>query len=71
MRIRIASRQPVSFLINRKNIMGISKERVRQIVCKYQRKCKYEAQKQIPSEYEVAVLLPHIDSIKAIYENDS
>jgi DNA-directed RNA polymerase sigma subunit (sigma70/sigma32) len=53
------------------DIMGISKVRARQIVYKYQRKCKHEAQKQVPSEYEVVVLLPHIDSIKAIYENDS
>ena len=53
------------------DIMGIGKERVRQIVCKYQRKCKYEAQKQIPTIHEVSTLLPHIDSIKAIYENDS
>jgi DNA-directed RNA polymerase sigma subunit (sigma70/sigma32) len=53
------------------DIMGISPERVRQIVRKYQRKCKHEAQKQVPSEYEIAYLLEHIDSIKAIYENDS
>ena len=53
------------------DIMGISRERVRQMIYKYQRKCKYESQKQIPSEYEITTLLPHINSIKAIYENDS
>jgi len=49
-------------------IMGISQERVRQILTNYERHCKREAQKQIPYAQEVAELRPHIDSIKAIYE---
>jgi DNA-directed RNA polymerase sigma subunit (sigma70/sigma32) len=53
------------------DIMDISPVRVSQIIYKYQRKCKREAQKQVPTIHEIAYLLPHIDSIKAIYENDS
>lgn len=49
-------------------VMGISLERVRQLILKCERRCKYEAQKQIATTDEVAMLLPHIDSIKAIYE---
>jgi hypothetical protein len=52
-------------------VMGLSIERVRQLILKCERRCKYEAQKQIPTTDEVTALLPHIDSIKAIYENDS
>jgi DNA-directed RNA polymerase specialized sigma subunit len=48
--------------------MGISQERVRQILLNYERHCRREAQKQIPYAQEVAALRPHIDSIKAIYE---
>jgi DNA-directed RNA polymerase sigma subunit (sigma70/sigma32) len=49
-------------------VMGISLERVRQLVLKCKRRCAQEAQKQIPYAQEVAALRPHIDSIKAIYE---
>ena len=50
------------------DVMGITPERVRQILTNYERHCKREAQKQIPYAQEVAELRPHIDSIKAIYE---
>ena len=49
-------------------VMGITPERVRQILTNYERHCKREARKQIPYAQEVAELRPHIDSIKAIYE---
>jgi DNA-directed RNA polymerase specialized sigma subunit len=49
-------------------VMGITPERVRQILTNYERHCKREAKKQIPYAQEVAELRPHIDSIKAIYE---
>ena len=53
------------------DIMGVSKERVRQLLYYHQLHCKKVAQTQIATTYEVATLLPYIDSIKAIYENDS
>ena len=53
------------------NIMGVSKERVRQLLYYHQLHCKKVAQTQIATTPEVAMLLPYIDSIKAIYENDS
>jgi DNA-directed RNA polymerase specialized sigma subunit len=48
--------------------MGISQERVRQILLNYERHCRRESQTQIATTHEVTTLLPHIDSIKAIYE---
>jgi hypothetical protein len=52
------------------SIMGVSKERVRQLIGNYERRCKKESQTRIPTTREVTELLPHIDSIKAIYENE-
>lgn len=53
------------------NIMGLSRERIRQLVRMHQRHCNKEGQIHTPTHDEIANLLPHIDSIKAIYENDS
>jgi DNA-directed RNA polymerase specialized sigma subunit len=49
-------------------IMGISQERVRQILRNHEQHCMKEATWKIPTTHEVTTLLPHIDSIKAIYE---
>lgn len=53
------------------DIMGVSKERIRQLIRTHERHCRKVAQMPIPPTHEVAMLLPYIDSIKAIYENDS
>lgn len=52
------------------DVMGVSKERIRQLLRNHERHCNKVAQIQIATTYEVATLLPYIDSIKAIYEND-
>jgi DNA-directed RNA polymerase specialized sigma subunit len=49
-------------------IMGISQERVRQILRNHEQHCMKEATWKIPTTYEVTTLLPHLDSIKAIYK---
>jgi hypothetical protein len=51
------------------NIMGLSRTRILQLVQKYQRHCMQEGQVNTPRRNEVDELLPHIDSIKSIYEN--
>ena len=51
-------------------IMGVSKERIRQLLRTHERHCRKVGQMHIPPTHEVAMLLPYIDSIKAIYEND-
>jgi DNA-directed RNA polymerase specialized sigma subunit len=53
------------------DIMGVSRERIRQLIRTHERHCRKVAQMPIPPTHEVAMLLPYIDSIKAIYENDS
>jgi DNA-directed RNA polymerase sigma subunit (sigma70/sigma32) len=52
------------------DIVGLSKERIRQITRRYQRRCQYEATRATPTEYEIVYLVPHLDSIKAIYESE-
>jgi hypothetical protein len=49
-------------------IMGVSSSRVAQLVYLYEWRCKQIARTSIPTTREVTELLPHIDSIKAIYE---
>ena len=49
-------------------VMGISPDRVGQILRRYQRDCKGEARQVNPRRYEVEGLLPHLESIKALYE---
>jgi DNA-directed RNA polymerase sigma subunit (sigma70/sigma32) len=49
------------------DIMGVSKERIRQILSKHQRRCKKES--QILTTLEINGLLPHIEEIKALYES--
>lgn len=49
-------------------IMGVSKERIRQMLRRYTRSCVQESQVHAPRDYEIEDLLPHLDSIKAIYE---
>jgi hypothetical protein len=53
------------------DIMGVSRERIRQLIRTHERHCRKVAQMPIPPTHEVAMLLPYIDSIKAIYKNDS
>lgn len=50
------------------DIMGVSRERIRQMLGRYRRSCIQESQVHVPRDYEVEDLLPHLDSIKAIYE---
>ena len=52
------------------DIMGVSRERVYQMLRRYNRSCIQESQVHAPRDYEIEDLLPHLDSIKAIYEND-
>ena len=49
-------------------IMSVSPSRAAQLVYMYEWRCKQIARRQIPTLTEVTELLPHIDSIKAIYE---
>ena len=53
------------------DIMGLSRERIRQLIYAHKRHCNKEGQIHTPTHEEIAGLLPHINSIKAIYENDS
>lgn len=49
-------------------VMGLGKERIRQIQRRYERDCKREMAEPKPRYHEIEVLVPYIDSIKALYE---
>jgi DNA-directed RNA polymerase sigma subunit (sigma70/sigma32) len=52
------------------DIMGVTRERIRQMLRHYQLSCRREGQVHAPRDYEIKDLLPHLDSIKAIYESE-
>jgi hypothetical protein len=51
------------------DIMGVSKERIRQLIRAYERHCTKVAQMRIATTHEVNKLVPHIEEIKALYES--
>jgi transposase len=50
-------------------IMGVSRNRILQLVDKYERQSKKESQVHLPRRNEIDELLPQINLIKSICEN--